>query len=171
MKRLFLTVVLAAAGWCAYAQNYMIVDSEKIFKSIDAYNTAIKDLDKMAEDYQKQVDDKFAEIETLYNNYQQQKASLSATTRQVLEDTILSKEKDATALQESLFGKDEETSGTDPADPEKGLRRHQRLRPEPRLRSGARFGIEPHAAVQRPETRPDGRGHQKSEITSKINHI
>ena len=101
MKRLFLTVVLAAAGWCAYAQNYMIVDSEKIFKSIDAYNTAIKDLDKM-----KQVDDKFAEIETLYNNYQQQKASLSATTRQVLEDTILSKEKDATALQESLFGKD-----------------------------------------------------------------
>ena len=122
MKRLFLTVVLAAAGWCAYAQNYMIVDSEKIFKSIDAYNTAIKDLDKMAEDYQKQVDDKFAEIETLYNNYQQQKASLSATTRQV-------------------------------------------------LRSGARFGIEPHAAVQRPETRPDGRGHQKSEITSKINHI
>ena len=55
--------------------------------------------------------------------------------------------------------------------PEKGLRRHQRLRPEPRLRSGARFGIEPHAAVQRPETRPDGRGHQKSEITSKINHI
>ena len=53
MKRLFLTVVLAAAGWCAYAQNYMIVDSEKIFKSIDAYNTAIKDLDKMAEDYQK----------------------------------------------------------------------------------------------------------------------
>ena len=91
MKRLFLTVVLAAAGWCAYAQNYMIVDSEKIFKSIDAYNTAIKDLDKMAEDYQKQVDDKFAEIETLYNNYQQQKASLSATTRQVLEDTILSK--------------------------------------------------------------------------------
>ena len=85
MKRLFLTVVLAAAGWCAYAQNYMIVDSEKIFKSIDAYNTAIKDLDKMAEDYQKQVDDKFAEIETLYNNYQQQKASLSATTRQVLD--------------------------------------------------------------------------------------
>ena len=102
MKRLFLTVVLAAAGWCAYAQNYMIVDSEKIFKSIDAYNTAIKDLDKMAEDYQKQVDDKFAEIETLYNNYQQQKASLSATTRQVLEDTILSKEKDATLMKKRL---------------------------------------------------------------------
>ncbi len=68
MKRLFLTVVLAAAGWCAYAQNYMIVDSEKIFKSIDAYNTAIKDLDKMAEDYQKQVDDKFFFLKTMNAN-------------------------------------------------------------------------------------------------------
>ena len=176
MKRLFLTVVLAAAGWCAYAQNYMIVDSEKIFKSIDAYNTAIKDLDKMAEDYQKQVDDKFAEIETLYNNYQVQKTSLSAAARQVRENAILQKEKEAQEYQESLFGQEgtlmkKRVEMISPADPEKGLRRHQRLRPEPRLRSGARFGIEPHAAVQRPETRPDGRGHQKSEITSKINHI
>ena len=106
MKRLFLTVVLAAAGWCAYAQNYMIVDSEKIFKSIDAYNTAIKDLDKMAEDYQKQVDDKFAEIETLYNNYQVQKTSLSAAARQVRENAILQKEKEAQEYQESLFGQE-----------------------------------------------------------------
>ena len=106
MKRLFFTVVLAAAALGAYAQGYMIVNSEKIFKSIDAYNTAIKELDKMGEEYQKQVDAKFEEIETLYNNYQQQKASLSAATRQVLEETILTKEKDATALQESLFGKE-----------------------------------------------------------------
>lgn len=106
MKRLFLTIVLAAAALGAYAQNYMIVNSEKIFKSIDAYNTAIKELDKLGEEYQKQVDAQFEEIETLYNNYQQQKASLSAATRQVLEDTIMSKEKDATALQESLFGKE-----------------------------------------------------------------
>lgn len=106
MKRLILTVVLVAAGWCAHAQNYMIVDSEKIFKSIDAYNTAISDLDKLGQTYQQQVDDKFAEVESLYNSYQQQKASLSAATRQMLEQTILDKEKEATALQESFFGKD-----------------------------------------------------------------
>lgn len=106
MKRLFFIVVLVAAAGSAYAQKYMIVDSEKIFKSIDAYNSAITQLDKMGEEYQKQVDDKYEEIETLYNNYQQQKASLSTAARQMLEDTILSKEKDAEALQESLFGKE-----------------------------------------------------------------
>ena len=106
MKRLFLTAVLSAAAWSASAQNYMIVNSEKIFKSLDEYNTAIESLDKLAEEYQQQVDDKFKEVETLYNNYQEQKAGLSASSRQLLEDTILSKEKDATALQESLFGKD-----------------------------------------------------------------
>lgn len=106
MKRLFLTVVLAAAGWCACAQNYMIVDSEKIFKSIDDYNTAIAELDRMAEAYQKQVDDKFAEVEALYNSYQQQKASLPAATREAFEEKILNKEQEATALQESIFGKD-----------------------------------------------------------------
>lgn len=165
MKRLFLTVVLVAAGWCAYAQNYMIVNSEKIFKSIDAYNTAIKDLDRMAETYQKQVDDKFAEIETLYNNYQQQKTTLSAATRQVLEETILSKEKRShdpagVAFRQGRHA-DEETSGADPADPEEGVRRDQRLRPEPRLRFGARRRIEPHVAVQRPQTRSDGSGSSR----------
>ena len=106
MKRLILIAAFILTAGTLAAQNYIIVNSEKVFKSIDAYNTAISDLDKLAKQYQTQVDTKFNEVETLYNNYQQQKASLSATTRQVLEDTILSKEKDATALQESLFGKD-----------------------------------------------------------------
>lgn len=86
------------------AQNYIIVNSEKVFKSIDAYNTAIADLDQLAELYQTQVDAKFAEVETLYNNYQAQKTSLSATARQTRENAILTKEKEATDFQESIFG-------------------------------------------------------------------
>ena len=50
MKRLFLIVVLVAAAWSANAQKYMIVNSEKIFKSLDAYNSAIESLDKLAEE-------------------------------------------------------------------------------------------------------------------------
>lgn len=88
------------------AQNYIIVDSEKIFKSVDAYNKAIDDLDNLAKQYQTQVDAKFDEIETLYNNYMNQKASLSAAARQVREEAILSKEKEAQEYQESIFGQD-----------------------------------------------------------------
>lgn len=88
----------------ASAQNYMVVDSEKVFKSISAYNNALDSIETLAEDYQKKVDAKFAEVETLYNSYMQQRASLSESSRQQHEQYILQKEAEATEYQESLFG-------------------------------------------------------------------
>lgn len=107
MKRLILTaaIVLASAGM-AFAQKYIVVDSEKIFKSIAEYNEAIKTLDSMSEKYQAAVDAKFQEIENLYNTYVSQKASLSTATRNAYEKQILSQEKAATEYQQSIFGND-----------------------------------------------------------------
>lgn len=107
MKRIILTAlaVVATAG-AICAQNYMVVNSEKVFKSIDEYNSAIEQLDKLADTYQKQVDDKFKEVEKLYNSYMAQKQNLSESTRQSVENQILSREEEATKLQESLFGTD-----------------------------------------------------------------
>jgi outer membrane protein len=105
MKRLLfaiLAVVMTAA--VASAQNYMVVDSEKVFKSIEAYNSALEQIDALSESYQKQVDDKFAAVETLYNNYMAQRASLSESVRQSREQYILNAEAEATKFQESLFG-------------------------------------------------------------------
>ena len=90
------------------AQNYMVVDSEKIFKSLAAYNNALTQIDNLAEQYQAKVDAKFQEVERLYNSYIQQRASLSETTGQQREQQIFQKEQEATAYQESLFGSDGE---------------------------------------------------------------
>ena len=109
MKRLlfaFFAVMLTAG--VATAQSYMVVDSEKVFKSIAAYNEALSEIETLSATYQKQVDDKFAAVETLYNNYMAQRASLSQSARQAKEDEILSKESEATKFQESLFGTDGE---------------------------------------------------------------
>lgn len=106
MKRLILIAVFVLTTGSLAAQNYIIVNSEKVFKSIDAYNTALSTLDKLAEQYQDMVDAKFAEVETLYNNYMNQKASLTAATRQTRENDILAKEKAAQEYQETLFGND-----------------------------------------------------------------
>ena len=99
MKRLILIAAFILTAGTLAAQNYIIVNSEKVFKSIDAYNTAISDLDN-------QVDAKFAEVEALYNNYVSQKTSLSAAARQTRENAILNKEKEAQEYQESLFGQE-----------------------------------------------------------------
>ena len=106
MKRLILIAAFVLSVGTLAAQNYIIVNSEKVFKSIDAYNTALSTLDKLAEQYQDMVDAKFAEVETLYNNYMNQKASLTAATRQTRENDILAKEKAAQEYQETLFGND-----------------------------------------------------------------
>ena len=106
MKRLILIAAFVLSAGTLAAQNYIIVNSEKVFKSIDAYNTALSTLDKLAEQYQDMVDAKFAEVETLYNNYMNQKASLTAATRQTWENDILAKEKAAQEYQETLFGND-----------------------------------------------------------------
>ncbi len=106
MKRLILIAAFVLSAGTLAAQNYIIVNSEKVFKSIDAYNTALSTLDKLAEQYQDMVDAKFAEVETLYNNYMNQKTSLTAATRQTRENDILAKEKAAQEYQETLFGND-----------------------------------------------------------------
>ena len=88
------------------AQNYMVVDSEKVFKSIEAYNDALEDIEALATQYQDAVDKKFAEVENLYNSYMQQRSSLSISAQQQYEQRILQKEAEATEYQESLFGTD-----------------------------------------------------------------
>jgi outer membrane protein len=105
MKRLILTLALTLGiAASALAQNYAVVNSEKVFKSVEKYNAAITQLDELAKQYQAQVDAKFEEVEKLYNAYMQRKASLSQASQQANEENIIKKEQEATEFQESIFG-------------------------------------------------------------------
>ena len=107
MKRIILIVMFALATLgIASAQKYCVVDSEKVFKSLDEYNKALTTLDELGKSYQAEVDSKYKSIESLYNSYMQQKASLSASTRQTIEQQILQKEEEAQKYQQELFGED-----------------------------------------------------------------
>ena len=109
MKRLILTLALVLGiATMASAQNYAVVNSEKIFKSIDQYNQAITQLDQMANDYQTKVDAKFEEVEKIYNAYMQRRSQLSAASQQADEENILKLEQEAQKYQESIFGTDGE---------------------------------------------------------------
>lgn len=99
-------VALIATTTVATAQNYIVVNSEKIFKSIESYNAAITELDRLAESYQSQVDAKFKEVESLYNAYIARKSALSPASQSAAESQILAKEQEATKFQESIFGTD-----------------------------------------------------------------
>ena len=105
MKRMIVALVaMLLSADAVSAQNYMVVDSEKVFKSISDYNTALESIEKLSEQYQEKVDAKFKEVENLYNSYMQQRAALSESSRQQYESLILQREAEATEYQESLFG-------------------------------------------------------------------
>ena len=109
MKKIILMLALTlGVATMASAQKYAVVNSEKVFKSIEAYNSALTQLESLAEQYQKQVDAKFEAVETLYNTYMERKSSLSAASQQANEENILKKEQEATEFQESLFGSEGE---------------------------------------------------------------
>ena len=109
MKRVLIAIVaMMMCVGIASAQNYMVVDSEKVFKSIEAYNNALNEIENLSAQYQQRVDAKFQEVENMYNAYMQQRASLNESARQQREQAILSKEAEATQLHESLFGTDGE---------------------------------------------------------------
>ena len=105
MKRLIiaLAAVIISIG-AVSAQKYIVVDSEKIFRSIADYNTAMTTLDNLAKDYQAKVDAAYAEVENLYNSYMAQKQNLSQSSRNSKEQEILAKEKAVAQYQESVFG-------------------------------------------------------------------
>ena len=120
----------AAIGFGFRHRTTSVVNSEKVFKSIDEYNKALDTLDQLAKSYQQQVDLKFEEVEALYNNYKAQEMSLSASSRQARQNLILTREEEASKFQEEIFGQDGtlmKTDRADPADPETGIRRHCEL--------------------------------------------
>ena len=104
MKRLILAVALMLGVTTVSAQNFAVVDSEKIFKSIAEYNKAITELDELAEQYQEKVDAKFEQVEELYNAYMERRETLSEASQKANEENILNKEQEAQEYQESLFG-------------------------------------------------------------------
>ena len=109
MRRFILVLALVLGlSFAASAQNYALVNSEKIFKSIESYNAAISELDKMAQEYQAEVDEKFKAVENLYNAYMQRKSQLTEASQAANEENIIKKEQEATEFQESIFGTDGE---------------------------------------------------------------
>ena len=107
MRRFIITLaaVIFSIG-ATFAQKYIVVDSEKIFRSIAEYNSAISTLNSMANEYQQKVDKAYAEVESLYNAYISQKQNLTATAQQAKEQEILAKERKVAEYQQSVFGND-----------------------------------------------------------------
>ena len=105
MKKLIVSTIavflLATAG---FAQKFAFVDSEYILDRIPTYKSAQAQIDKISQDYQKEIEGQIEEIEKLYRNFQNERVLLTEEQKIKREEDIIAKENSVKALQNKYFG-------------------------------------------------------------------
>lgn len=103
-KIIFIIGLFVASVSMASAQSLAYVDSEYILQHIPEYTAAQKQLDELSTKWQAEVDGQYAEIEKLYQAYQNDQVLLNEDMRRRREDEIVNKEKEVKELQRQKFG-------------------------------------------------------------------
>ena len=107
MKKSFLVIVaLLMFIGTAGAQKIGYINSESILSEIPAYTAAQSQLEALSDKYKAQIETELGKIETLYQNYQASRNSMSASQRQNAENEIISKERVVQEKQRIYFGED-----------------------------------------------------------------
>ena len=105
MKRIsIITGLLILTSALAVAQKYAFVDSDYIRKNIPAFTTAQEQLDKLSQQWEKEVADGYAVVEQMYKSYQSESVLLSQDMKVKREEAIIAKEKEVKDLQNKYFG-------------------------------------------------------------------
>lgn len=108
MRKILLSVMFLAFGFGLSAQKYAFVDTEYILKNIPAFEAANEQLNQASAKWQKEIEAIYAEVETMYQNYQTESVFLSNEMKVKKEEEIVKKEKEARQLQARYFGQEGE---------------------------------------------------------------
>ena len=107
MKKLFITLIVSLTFCGALiAQKYAYVDSEYILDNIPEYKEAQNQLDELSQEYQQEIEGKFAEIDKMYKAFQAEVVLMPDDVKKKKEQEIQAKEKEVKDLQNQRFGKD-----------------------------------------------------------------
>jgi outer membrane protein len=106
MKRLVVLMILISGFGLSQAQKFAFVDTEYILNNIPAYKAAQDQLDKYSAELQKEVENKYSEIDEMYKKFQAEKVLLSDEMKAKKEDDIVAREKEVKDLQKKYFGSD-----------------------------------------------------------------
>ena len=103
-KLLFIAVLIVATALCSHAQRYAVIDSKYILDKMPEYTEAQQKLDQFSKMWQQEIDQKSAELDKMYKDYDAEKVMLSDDLKKKREDEIFNKEKALRDLQRQRFG-------------------------------------------------------------------
>lgn len=105
MKKMLVAVIatlLMSTG--AYAQKFAFVDMDYILGKMPAYQNAQKELDKIAEGWQKEVEAKMKAVDEMYKQFQAEQVLMTEQMKQQKIQAIEAKEKEVKDFQKEKFG-------------------------------------------------------------------
>lgn len=104
-KTLILPLVLMLMAVATQAQQrYAIIDTKYILEKIPEYRDADKKLQQIGEQWQKEIDDKQAQLDKMYKNYEAEQFMLTEDLKKKREDELFMREKEIRDLQKKRFG-------------------------------------------------------------------
>jgi outer membrane protein len=104
MKKILLIVVVSFLATTTQAQKFAYVDTDYILNKIPEFNQAQDKLDALSADWQKEIENKYADVDQMYRSYQQEQVLLTDEMKVKREEAIIKKEKSAKDLQQQYFG-------------------------------------------------------------------
>ena len=105
-KILIISALLLVSLLPGYGQKYAFVDTDYILNNIPEYTDAQAYLNDLSSEWQKEIEEKYQEIDKLYREYQAESILLPEDMKKQRENEIIQKEKEAKDLQKKRFGKD-----------------------------------------------------------------
>ena len=104
MKKLLLILAIGFLATTTQAQKFSYVDTDYILNKIPEFNQAQDKLDALSADWQKEIENKYADVDQMYRSYQQEQVLLTDEMKVKREEAIIKKEKIAKDLQQKYFG-------------------------------------------------------------------
>jgi len=104
MKTLFFGLVLFFSTAFAYGQKYAYIDSDYILENVPEYKDAKDKLDKLAERWTKEIEERYAILKVKKDNFAREEVLLPAEEKQKRKDEIAKMETEAMEMQKLRFG-------------------------------------------------------------------
>src|ERR1700761_5168854 len=105
MKRIVLILGFVLISFTtAFAQRFGFVDSDYILKHMPEYASAQRQIEALSAQWQKEVDQRYQEIDRLYKAYQADQVLLTPDMKKRREAEIADKERSAKEFQSQKFG-------------------------------------------------------------------
>ena len=105
MKKILLILAISfTAITVTQAQKFAYVDTDYILNKIPEFKQAQDKLDAISENWQKEIENKYTEVDQMYRAYQQEQVLLTDEMKVKREEAIINKETQAKQLQQKYFG-------------------------------------------------------------------